>query len=83
MRHYLALHVWHARVRYFQQFSIESCMVRVRRAKILANNFKEPFAGFCLYRQTKRRREIQDIFPFGLFIVASVIFQIVFVTSLS
>ena len=58
MRHYLALHVWHAQVRTFQQFSIINFMVRVRWAKVLANDFQEPFTDFCLYQQTKWWGEI-------------------------
>ena len=78
MRHYLAFHVWHARVQNLQQFSVENFMVRVHRAKVSANNFKKPFTDFCFYRQTKRWREIQDIFPFpfGLITVTSVIIQL-------
>ena len=46
MRHYLAFHVWHARVQNFQQFSIENFMVRVHQAKVLANNFQKLFTDF-------------------------------------
>ena len=78
MRHYLALHVWHAQRQNFQQFF----MVRVCWPQVLANNFQETFTDFSLYQQTKWWRELHDIIPFsfGLFIVTLVIFQIVLVT---
>ena len=83
MRKFLVLHILHARVHNFKQFSIENFIQRVFWAKVSAKNFQEPFYNFWLYRQTKWWREIQDVFtfPFGLFIFTSVIFQIVLFTS--
>ena len=45
MKHYLALHVFHQRIRKYKQFSIENFVLRVRRAKVTANSFQEMFTN--------------------------------------
>ena len=82
MRHYLALHVWHARVQSFQQCSIKNFMTQMRLAKVSAKNFQEPFTDFVSTHKQNGGVKYR-IFFLVVFLPLPELFQIMLVTSLT